>query len=173
MDPIVIARQLNFQMLRNERNAPKNLHQLQKNRCLRNREKLKKSNFFQTLINPLLPKIMNLIWSFHPIQSQLPPQPKRKYVPPIIIDDPSNTAQLIKSFNELTDSKVEGKLLPNSRLKVFPTSADAHRTIQEELTKKNLKSHTFEMEGECQLRIVIRCLPEDYVSEDIIEYLKS
>ncbi|GBO02101.1 hypothetical protein AVEN_164355-1, partial [Araneus ventricosus] len=76
--------------------------------------------------------------STDPIQSQQPHQPKKKHVPPIIIDDPSNTVQLIKSFNELTDSKVEGKLLSNNRLKVFPTSAEAHRTIRKEITKKIL-----------------------------------
>ncbi|GBO11590.1 hypothetical protein AVEN_250801-1 [Araneus ventricosus] len=77
------------------------------------------------------------------IRSQLPPQPERKYAPPIIIDDPSNAAQLIKSFNELTDSKVEGKFLPNNRLKVFPTSADAHRDIQEELLVGTLRRSLF------------------------------
>ncbi|GBN15178.1 hypothetical protein AVEN_53930-1 [Araneus ventricosus] len=33
---------------------------------------------------------------------------KRQYVPPIIIDNPTNATQLIKSFNELTINLVEG-----------------------------------------------------------------
>ncbi|GBO07199.1 Nucleic-acid-binding protein from transposon X-element [Araneus ventricosus] len=128
---------------------------------------------FPNLTSVMPPSASEQPLSTDPIQSQQPPQPKKKYVPPIIIDDPSNTAQLIKSFNELTDSKVEGKLLSNNRLKVFPTSAEAHRTIQKEITKKNLKSHTFEMEDERQLKVVIRGLHEDYAPEDIIEYLQS
>ncbi|GBL88885.1 hypothetical protein AVEN_179779-1 [Araneus ventricosus] len=105
---------------------------------LSNEEEQYKENYpkFPNLTSAMPHSASQQLLSTDPIQSQQPPQSKKKYVPPIIIDDPSNTAQLIKSFNELTDSKVEGKLLSNNRLKVFPTSAEAHRTIQKEITKK-------------------------------------
>ncbi|GBO41541.1 hypothetical protein AVEN_176920-1, partial [Araneus ventricosus] len=79
---------------------------------LSNEEEQYKENYpeFPNLTSVMPTSASEQPLSTDPIQSRQPPQPKKKYVPPIIIDDPSNTAQLLKSFNELTDSKVEGKL---------------------------------------------------------------
>ncbi|GBN59733.1 hypothetical protein AVEN_64614-1 [Araneus ventricosus] len=107
---------------------------------LSNEEEQYKENYpeFPNLTSVMPPSASEQPLSTDPIQSQQPPQPKKKYVPPIIIDDPSNTAQLIKSLMSLTILKLKANL-SNNRLKVFPTSAEAHRTIQKEITKKNLK----------------------------------
>ncbi|GBN91897.1 hypothetical protein AVEN_170070-1 [Araneus ventricosus] len=51
-------------------------------------------------------------------------------------------------------------------LKVFSPNAAAHRA-------NNLKSHTFELEDQKQLKIVIRGLPSDHPVEDILDALKS
>ncbi|GBN96081.1 hypothetical protein AVEN_106024-1 [Araneus ventricosus] len=128
-----------FSNAKKSKKRSKNIHQHQKNRCLRNR-KVEEVPFLSNLYQPIAPKyyephmglsneeeqykenypeLPNLAIAMPPsagdqqlntgsIQNQLPPKPKRKYVPPIIIDDPKNTAQLIKYLNELTDSKVEG-----------------------------------------------------------------
>ncbi|GBL86438.1 Nucleic-acid-binding protein from transposon X-element [Araneus ventricosus] len=98
---------------------------------------------------------------------------KRHYIPPIIIDNPSNATQLIKSFNELTMKPVEGRMISKDRFKVFPPDADAHRAIQKSIKDNNLKSHTFELEEERQLKVVIRNLPADFPPQDIIDTLKG
>ncbi|GBN97933.1 hypothetical protein AVEN_150290-1 [Araneus ventricosus] len=69
-------------------------------------------------------------------QPKLQAAEKRVNVLPIIIYNPTNAAILIKSFNDITDTIVEGKMIDKDRLKDFPSSADAHRKIEKEINKK-------------------------------------
>ncbi|GFX03026.1 RNA-directed DNA polymerase from mobile element jockey [Trichonephila clavipes] len=66
--------------------------------------------------------------------------------------------------------KVMGKIV-GGKLKVFPEDANAHRKIQNFISVKKLKSHTYEMAGEKQLKTVIRGLPSDFDVDEIIQEL--
>ncbi|GFQ65848.1 nucleic-acid-binding protein from transposon X-element [Trichonephila clavata] len=57
------------------------------------------------------------------------------------------------------------------KLKVFPETIDAHRKIQNFVSVKKLKSHTYELAEEKQLKTVIRGLPSDYDTNEIIQAL--
>ncbi|GBM62167.1 hypothetical protein AVEN_56795-1 [Araneus ventricosus] len=96
--------------------------------------------------------------------------PKKKtYIPPIIVDKPSNTTELLKKFNELSDAEVEARTISADRLKLFPPYAASHREIRKNIKENSLKSHTFEPEDQKQLKVVI---PADYPVEDILDELK-
>ncbi|GBM54990.1 Nucleic-acid-binding protein from transposon X-element [Araneus ventricosus] len=100
---------------------------------------------------------------------------KRQYVPPIIIDNPTNTTQLIKSFNELTIKPVEGRMISRDRFKVLGGRRGGGRIEQSKNQSRKTTSnpHTFELDEERQLKVVIRSLPSDYPSQDILDTLKS
>ncbi|GBM30089.1 hypothetical protein AVEN_78494-1 [Araneus ventricosus] len=97
---------------------------------------------------------------------------KRVSVPPIIIDNPTNSTLLIKSINDITESIVEGKMIEKDRVKVSPSSADAHRKIQIEISEQKLKSHTFETEDQNELKVVILGLLSGYPVEEILKGFK-
>ncbi|GFW04404.1 RNA-directed DNA polymerase from mobile element jockey [Trichonephila clavipes] len=63
-----------------------------------------------------------------------------------------------------------GKIV-GGKLKVFPEDANAHRKIQNFISVKKLKSHTYEMAGEKQFKTVIRGLPSDFDVDEIIQEL--
>ncbi|GFU22971.1 hypothetical protein NPIL_269961 [Nephila pilipes] len=69
---------------------------------------------------------------------------RKKRVPPIIIDESMNTPELLKELSEKTGNKVLGRFI-NGKLKVFPESPKDHRIIQNYISIKKLKFHTFEM----------------------------
>ncbi|GBN59142.1 Tigger transposable element-derived protein 4 [Araneus ventricosus] len=97
----------------------------------------------------------------------------RNYVPPIVIDEPLDATALLKEFTEKCESKIIGKLLPGSNLKVFPETAEHHRKFQRLITEEKLKSCTFELPEQQQLKIVISGLPANFKVEEITEEPKN
>ncbi|GBM99420.1 Nucleic-acid-binding protein from transposon X-element [Araneus ventricosus] len=90
---------------------------------------------------------------------------KIPYVPPIVIDNPKNVPQLLQTLSALTEEIVTGRMISSDKLKIFPPTSEAHRKIQKQITKDGLKSHTFELNDEKKIKIVIRGLdPDDDVS---------
>ncbi|GBN91107.1 Nucleic-acid-binding protein from transposon X-element [Araneus ventricosus] len=66
-----------------------------------------------------------------------------------------------------------GKFLSGNKLKVFPTTSDEHRKIQKLISDKQLKSFTFELPEQQQLKVVIRGLPPNEDIKDIeLELIK-
>ncbi|GFU20529.1 RNA-directed DNA polymerase from mobile element jockey [Trichonephila clavipes] len=96
-------------------------------------------------------------------------QPKKR-TPPIVIDEQYNTPGLLLEISEVVGRKVMGKIV-GGKLKVFPEDSDAHRKIQNFISVKKLKSHTYEMAGEKQLKTVIRGLSSDFDVDEIIQEL--
>ncbi|GFX52813.1 nucleic-acid-binding protein from transposon X-element [Trichonephila clavipes] len=96
-------------------------------------------------------------------------QPKKR-TPPIVIDEQYNTPGLLLEISEVVGKKVMGKIV-GGKLKVFPEDSEAHRKIQNFISVKKLKSHTYEMAGEKQLQSVIRGLPSDFDVDEIIQEL--
>ncbi|GIX67136.1 RNA-directed DNA polymerase from mobile element jockey [Caerostris darwini] len=97
----------------------------------------------------------------------------RAYIPPIIVDDPVNGKQLLEDLNHLTNEAVTGRVIGN-KLKIFPPSAEAHRAIRREISdERKLKSHTYLLPQEKQLKVVIRGLPNDFPTKEIEEFLMS
>ncbi|GFQ72388.1 nucleic-acid-binding protein from transposon X-element [Trichonephila clavata] len=95
---------------------------------------------------------------------------KPKRVPPIVIDEQYNTPGLLADLSGHIGTKLMGKIV-GGKLKVFPETIDAHRKIQNFVSVKKLKSHTYELAEEKQLKTVIRGLPSDYDTNEIIQAL--
>ncbi|GFQ71537.1 nucleic-acid-binding protein from transposon X-element, partial [Trichonephila clavata] len=83
---------------------------------------------------------------------------KPKRVPSIVIDEQYNTPGLLVDLSEHIGTKLMGKIV-GGKLKVFPETIDAHRKIQNFVSVKKLKSHTYELAEEKQLKTVIRGPP--------------
>ncbi|GBN30813.1 hypothetical protein AVEN_125638-1 [Araneus ventricosus] len=96
---------------------------------------------------------------------------KKTYVPPIIIDQATNTKALLSEFNQLTGTLITGRCM-GGKLKIFPTTAEAHRAIRRFVDQNKLKAHTYEPPEEKQLKTVIRGLPSDFPIQDIDAELK-
>ncbi|GFV59450.1 nucleic-acid-binding protein from transposon X-element [Trichonephila clavipes] len=107
--------------------------------------------------------------SGHTSSSTKDNQPKKR-TPPIVIDDQYNTPGLLLEISEVVGKKVMGKIF-SGKLKVFPEDSDAHRKIQNFISVKKLKSHTYEMAGDKQLKTVIRGLLSDFDVDEIIQEL--
>lgn len=106
-------------------------------------------------------------------ESETQHKPKAKYVPSIVIYNPTNPTQLIKILSNQSKDPIEGKMISNNRLKIFPSTSDAHRAVQRYIADHKLKSHTFEMEDERQLKVVLRGLPPDYPEKEIMQELRD
>ncbi|GBM62334.1 hypothetical protein AVEN_152654-1 [Araneus ventricosus] len=52
---------------------------------------------------------------------------KSRYVPPIYIDNPKNAPQLLELISEITKEKITGRMMNNDKLKIFPTTPEAHK----------------------------------------------
>ncbi|GBM38933.1 putative RNA-directed DNA polymerase from transposon X-element, partial [Araneus ventricosus] len=111
-------------------------------------------------------------------QSQIPQNQKEcsikekiPYVPPIVIDNPKNVPQLLQTLSALTEEIVTGRMISSDKLKIFPPTSEAHRKIQRQITKDGLKSHTFELNDEKKIKIVIRGLDPDHDVSVIMQEL--
>ncbi|GFY53307.1 hypothetical protein TNIN_5981 [Trichonephila inaurata madagascariensis] len=56
---------------------------------------------------------------------------------------------------------------------VFQFSAEEHRLIQKYISDNKLRSHTFEMAHNKQLKVVIRGLPTDFNQEELMSELHA
>ncbi|GFS42218.1 nucleic-acid-binding protein from transposon X-element [Nephila pilipes] len=89
-----------------------------------------------------------------------------------MIDESLNTPALLDEIKAIVGAKIQARMT-NGKLKVFPESIDAHRKIQNFISVKKLKSHTFEMQNQKQLKVIIRGLPIDYNQEEITEEIEK
>ncbi|GBO11653.1 hypothetical protein AVEN_112777-1 [Araneus ventricosus] len=96
---------------------------------------------------------------------------KKMYIPPIIVDQATNTKALLNDLNQLIGTPITGRCM-GGKLKVFPTTAEAHRAIRRYVDQNKLKAHTYEFPQEKQMKIVIRGLPSDFSTQDIDTELK-
>ncbi|GFX28830.1 nucleic-acid-binding protein from transposon X-element [Trichonephila clavipes] len=91
-----------------------------------------------------------------------------KRIAPIVIDAQSNATELLTQIGNLcNNTTLEGRF-ENGKLRVFPTSAEEHRIIQKFVSDKKMRSHTFEMAHNKQLKVVLRGLPTDYNQEELM-----
>ncbi|GFX39314.1 probable RNA-directed DNA polymerase from transposon X-element [Trichonephila clavipes] len=93
-------------------------------------------------------------------------------IAPIVIDAQSNATELLDQIGKLCDTPLEGRF-ENGKLRIFPTSAEEHRLIQKFISDKKLRSHTFEMAHNKQLKVVLRGLPTDSNQEELMSELHS
>ncbi|GFU88011.1 probable RNA-directed DNA polymerase from transposon X-element [Trichonephila clavipes] len=95
-----------------------------------------------------------------------------KRIAPIVIDTQSNATELLDQIGKFCDTPLEGRF-ENGKLRVFPTSAEEHRLIQKFISDKKLRSHTFEMAHNKQLKVVLRGLPTDFNHEELMSELHT
>ncbi|GFU69380.1 hypothetical protein TNCV_625041 [Trichonephila clavipes] len=94
-----------------------------------------------------------------------------KRIAPIVIDAQSNATELLTQIGNLcSNSSLQGRF-ENGKLRVFPTSAEEHRIIQKFVSDKKMRSHTFEMAHNKQLKVVLRGLPTDYNQDTLMSEL--
>ncbi|GFS34212.1 nucleic-acid-binding protein from transposon X-element, partial [Trichonephila inaurata madagascariensis] len=77
-----------------------------------------------------------------------------------------------KPLGKFCDTPLEGRY-ENGKLRVFPVSAEEHRLIQKYISDNKLRSHTFEMAHNKQLKVVIRGLPTDFNQEELMSELHA
>ncbi|GFW49350.1 RNA-directed DNA polymerase from mobile element jockey [Trichonephila clavipes] len=96
-----------------------------------------------------------------------------KRIAPIVIDAQSNATELLTQIGNLcSNSSLQGRF-ENGKLRVFPTSAEEHRIIQKFVSDKKMRSHTFEMAHNKQLKVVLRGLPTDYNQDKLMSELHT
>ncbi|GFT29244.1 hypothetical protein NPIL_236871, partial [Nephila pilipes] len=78
---------------------------------------------------------------------------KKNRVPPIMIDESLSPPALLDERSAIVGAKIQARMT-NGKLKVFPESIDAHRKMQNFISVKQLKSHTFEMQNQKQLKVI-------------------
>ncbi|GFT55626.1 nucleic-acid-binding protein from transposon X-element [Trichonephila clavipes] len=93
-------------------------------------------------------------------------------IAPIVIDSQSNATELLDQLGKFCDTPLEGRF-ENGKLRVFPASAEEHRLIQKYISDKKLRSHTFEMAHNKQLKVVLRGLPTDFNQEELMSELHT
>ncbi|GBM59422.1 hypothetical protein AVEN_174407-1 [Araneus ventricosus] len=90
-------------------------------------------------------------------QSQAASEPteelKAPYVPPIVINNPTNVPQLLHTLSTLTDELGTGRIVASDKLKIFPPTSAAHRTITKKIEKDGLKSHILSLTMRRKLRL--------------------
>ncbi|GFX90519.1 nucleic-acid-binding protein from transposon X-element [Trichonephila clavipes] len=79
-----------------------------------------------------------------------------------------NATELLDQIGKFCDTPLEGRF-ENGELRVFPTSAEEHRLIQKYISDNKLRSYTFEMAHNKQLKVVLRGLPTDFDQELMTE----
>ncbi|GFY48648.1 nucleic-acid-binding protein from transposon X-element [Trichonephila inaurata madagascariensis] len=93
---------------------------------------------------------------------------KGRRIAPIVIDSQRNATELLDQLGKFCDTPLEGRY-ENGKLRVFPVSAEEHRLIQKYISDNKLRSHTFEMAHNKQLKVGIRGLPTDFDQELLSE----
>ncbi|GFX36976.1 hypothetical protein TNCV_1174781 [Trichonephila clavipes] len=97
---------------------------------------------------------------------------RKKKVASIVIDASQNTTGLLITLSEHLGNSLEGRF-ENGKYRVFPKTILEHRKLQSFLAIKKMRSHTFEMADNKQLKAVIRGLPTDYDQKEIASELKG
>ncbi|GFU20560.1 nucleic-acid-binding protein from transposon X-element [Trichonephila clavipes] len=97
---------------------------------------------------------------------------RKKKVASIVIDASQNTTGLLNTLSEHLGTSLEGRF-ENGKLRVFPQTILEHRKLQSYLAIKKMRSHTFEMADNKQLKAVLRGLPTDYDKKEIASELKG
>ncbi|GFT34394.1 RNA-directed DNA polymerase from mobile element jockey [Trichonephila clavipes] len=93
-------------------------------------------------------------------------------IAPIVIDSQRNATELLDQVGKFCDTPLEGRF-ENGKLRVFPTSAEEHRLLQKYNSDNKLRSHTFEMAHNKQLKVVLRGLPTDFDQEELMTELHT
>ncbi|GFU01175.1 nucleic-acid-binding protein from transposon X-element [Trichonephila clavipes] len=97
---------------------------------------------------------------------------RKRKIASIVIDASNNTTELLATLSDYLGNTLEGRF-ENGKLRVFPKTHLEHRKLQSYLSQKKMRSHTFEMADNKQLKAVIRGLPTDYDQKEIATELKG
>ncbi|GBO22578.1 putative RNA-directed DNA polymerase from transposon X-element [Araneus ventricosus] len=64
-------------------------------------------------------------------------------------------------------------MMNNDKLKIIPPTSEAHKAKQNRITQDGMKSHTYELNDEKQIKVVIRGLSKDFDTSVIISHLQN
>ncbi|GFS31077.1 nucleic-acid-binding protein from transposon X-element [Trichonephila inaurata madagascariensis] len=97
---------------------------------------------------------------------------RKKKIASIVIDASQNTTELLNTLSNHLRNTLEGRY-ENGKLRMFPKTILEHRKLQSFLQAKKMRSHTFEMVDNKQLKAVIRGLPTNFDQKEIATELKG
>ncbi|GFY47188.1 nucleic-acid-binding protein from transposon X-element [Trichonephila inaurata madagascariensis] len=122
-------------------------------------------NFDQTE-NPLDAGLID-----HPSRTSTP-RPRHRPPPPITIDNVEHTAQLLKRLQNLTNQKLQGRVIGRG-LRVYPETPAAYHQIRNLSDNEKLEAFTHELSENKEIKVVIRGMPTDMPVDEIMEDLAS
>lgn len=85
--------------------------------------------------------------------------PQTPKIPPIVLQDKDKWAKVGDKINELKITVTKARVV-NEGIKIFTANIDDYRSLSKYLTKKEYNFHTYSIESELNLKIVLSGLPE-------------
>lgn len=93
--------------------------------------------------------------------------PKRERIPPIIIRDPNHNWTTIKhDLKEINITNFTGKIF-GDEIKIKLTSTEDFRKTKKHLDEKQIEHHTFQLQSDKPLRVVLKNIPKETSEEEI------
>ncbi|GFW18319.1 nucleic-acid-binding protein from transposon X-element [Trichonephila clavipes] len=90
--------------------------------------------------------------------------------PPITIDNVDQSSQLLKKLQAITKQKMRGKIIGKG-LRVYPETPEAYQAIRRYVDAEKLESFIHQLDGEKDLKAVIRGMPSNTPPQEIIDDL--
>ncbi|GFQ97295.1 hypothetical protein TNCT_205361, partial [Trichonephila clavata] len=88
-----------------------------------------------------------------PVQHIRPP-------PPITIDNVDQSGQFLKKLQDLTNSKLSGRMVGRS-LRVYPETPAAYKQIRSYLDDHKMQAFTYQLKEDKEFKVVLRGMPAD------------
>ncbi|GFQ86423.1 hypothetical protein TNCT_416501 [Trichonephila clavata] len=88
-----------------------------------------------------------------PVQHIRPP-------PPITIDNVDQSGQFLKKLQDLTNSKLSGRMVGTS-LRVYPETPVAYKQIRSYLDDHKMQAFTYQLKEDKEFKVVLRGMPAD------------
>ncbi|GFY76940.1 hypothetical protein TNIN_445751 [Trichonephila inaurata madagascariensis] len=86
-------------------------------------------------------------------------RPRHRPPPPITIDNVEHTAQLLKRLQNLTNQKLQGRVIGRG-LRVYPETPAAYHQIRNLIENEKLEAFTHELSENKEIKVVsVECLP--------------
>lgn len=94
------------------------------------------------------------------------------HIPPVVIDDTNHGNAIVNEITKIISKPPQVKIT-KANFKIQTESVDDFKKINEYLQENKIPAHSYELQDEKQLKIVIRGLPIDMEISEIWSFLKS
>ncbi|GFR12221.1 nucleic-acid-binding protein from transposon X-element [Trichonephila clavata] len=90
--------------------------------------------------------------------------------PPITIDNVDQSGQFLKKLQELSNSKLSGRMVGKS-LRVYPETPAAYKKIRNYLDDNKMQAFTYQLKEDKEFKVVLRGMPADMSPQEIMDDL--